>query len=100
MAQLSTFARQLSGQKVNVFVISASGEDDLEAFPKAPFHLLADPDLKLFKAYGVADGGAQHATIVLDAEGAESFRNVGEKPLQDASLVLRALQGPRIDLAQ
>jgi peroxiredoxin len=95
ISQLATLSEQLSEKQVDVFVISSSDEDDLKAFPRTSFHLIADPDLRLFKAHGV-EGRGRHATIVLDAGGTELFRSIGERPLEDASLVVQALERGRV----
>jgi FtsP/CotA-like multicopper oxidase with cupredoxin domain/peroxiredoxin len=91
MAQVTEMAARLSGLDVAVSVISASTEADLRDFPPVPFALVADPGLKLFRRYGVFDGGPRHGTLALDPSGKEVFRSVGDEPLMDAEAVLKSL---------
>jgi FtsP/CotA-like multicopper oxidase with cupredoxin domain/peroxiredoxin len=91
MIQLVEMATKLSTQDVVVSVISASTEADLLGFPLVPFTLVADPDLKIFRKYGVFDGETRHATIVIDPSGKEVLRNVGKEPLMDATAVTKSL---------
>jgi FtsP/CotA-like multicopper oxidase with cupredoxin domain/peroxiredoxin len=92
-SQIVNFENLLAGRGVNVTVVAASTEEDLNRFPAAPsFKLVADPSLKLFKQHGVFDGVAKHATIVRDRSGKEILRKVGDAPFTDSGAVLAALQ--------
>jgi len=91
MTQLNEMATLLARRKLQVAVVSASTEADLRNFPKVPFRLVADPELKLFKKYDAFDGKARHATIVRDGSGEELFRKVGDEPFMDAGVVLASL---------
>jgi|GEM_PF-198760 len=96
MSELSAIVKPLTSRPVTVFVITASGEDDLKAFPATPFHLIADPDLKLFKRYGILEGQPRHGTLVLDSKGKEVFRYVADQPLSDTASVIQAIDGTRV----
>jgi peroxiredoxin len=96
MSQVATMSERLADRNVNVYVVSSSSEDDLKAFPKTPFHLIADPELRFYKTYGVFNGEPRHATIVLNAEGREVFRNVDDEPMIDTMPVIQAIESSRI----
>lgn len=93
MTQLNQMAKELVDRKLQVVVVSASSESDLQNFPKVPFKLVADPELKLFKEYDAFDGKARHATIVRDGAGKELLRKVGDEPFMNASELLAAVDG-------
>ncbi|HND56779.1 MAG TPA: multicopper oxidase domain-containing protein, partial [Pirellulaceae bacterium] len=95
MSQLDAMAKQLAGADVSVSVISASTADDLLDFPALPFTLIADPELKLFREYGAFDGDSRHATIVLDEQRRELFKNIGDRPFMDARKVSAVLRESR-----
>lgn len=96
MSQVATMSERLAGRNVNVYVVSSASEDDLKAFPKTQFHLIADPELRFYKAYGVFNGETRHATIVLNAQGQEVFRNVDDEPMIDTLPVIQAVENSRI----
>lgn len=101
MTQLSQMATRLADEKLQVTVVSASTELDLQSFPKVPFRLVADPELKLFKEYDAFDGKAKHATIIRDRMGKELLRKVGDEPFMDTTAVLASLNraAPRYVIA-
>lgn len=88
MTQITEMARKLSGTNLDVSVISATPTEDLNAFPAVPFTLVADPEYKLFREYGVYEGEPKHGTIVLSADGREIFRNVGDEPFMDSQALV------------
>jgi FtsP/CotA-like multicopper oxidase with cupredoxin domain/peroxiredoxin len=92
MTQLTGMAQALAGKDVDVTVVSASSPEDVQAFPKFPFRVVADPELTLFKQYGSFEGEAKHATIVRDPRGKEVLRRVGDAPFADHEAVLAALR--------
>jgi FtsP/CotA-like multicopper oxidase with cupredoxin domain/peroxiredoxin len=91
MAQIVEAAKVLTGQNCEVAVISATTADDLRAFPASPFTLVADPDYRLFRQFGIFDGEPKHGTIVLDQKGVEFMRKVGDEPFMDMNAVQAAL---------
>jgi FtsP/CotA-like multicopper oxidase with cupredoxin domain/peroxiredoxin len=100
MAQLTEMGNVLSKRNLSVTVVSASGEEEFENFPTAPFTLVSDPGHKLFRKYAVSQGGTRHATIVLDGTGRVAWKRVGDTPFMDADAVLAAAvaAGPTIEL--
>jgi peroxiredoxin len=87
MAQLSTFARELSKRKCAITVVSADTEEDLRKFPDVPFTLVADPQHKLFRKFGAFIDGPMHATLALDGKGVVVFRTVGKTPFMMADVI-------------
>lgn len=92
MAQLSEMSAKLEGNKANVTIISASTLEDLSNFPSTPFSVVADPELQLFRRFGVFDGEARHGAVAFDAAGNEVFRVVSDEPLMDAAVLKNALK--------
>jgi FtsP/CotA-like multicopper oxidase with cupredoxin domain/peroxiredoxin len=91
MAQVTDLAAKLAGRKVQVVVVSASAEDDLQKFPALPFVMVSDPELKYFKEHGAYDGKPRHATIVRDRAGRELLRRVADEPFMDSKAILATL---------
>lgn len=101
MSQLIGMAEKLANRNLQVAVISASTEADLQSFPPVPFVLVPDPESKLFKEYGAYDGEPRHATIVRDSSGKEVLRKVGDEPFMESATILAMAenQAPRLVIA-
>lgn len=97
MTQLVEMSQALRDRSIDVSVVSASTEEDLKAFPKVPFRMIADPELRLFRKHGIMKGEPQHGTLVA-RDGREVFRQVGPEPLQDVNVVLDALARPSLSV--
>jgi peroxiredoxin len=93
MAQVATLAQELVDRDIDVAVVSASSPEDLADFPSTPFRLIADPGHELFKAYHAFDGEPRHATLVIDSNGVELFRDDHDEPLTDFAPVIQAIDG-------
>ncbi|MDZ4850136.1 MAG: multicopper oxidase domain-containing protein [Pirellulaceae bacterium] len=92
MEQLKEMAETLADKGLDVSVVAASTLDDLTNFPKVPFELIADPQLKLFKKFGAyRNGEARHAVVVRSAKGEELMLQISDFPLMDASSILTAI---------
>jgi peroxiredoxin len=91
MTQLNDMASQLAGRRVQVVVVSASSEADLQKFPAMPFVFVPDPDSKFFKLYRAWDGKPRHATIVRDRQGKELLRKITDEPFLKTAEVLAAV---------
>lgn len=89
MAQLATFAKDLSDQQYSVVVVSGDTEEDLKKFPDLPFKLVADPQHKVFRRFGAFNAVPKHATVAMDGQGILVFRTVGEQPYMDTAVVKR-----------
>jgi peroxiredoxin len=94
-------------QNVALIGISSDAPDVLQSAYKSysrtqslPFVLLADGDLKAFKAFGCWDGDAQHGTFVLDAKSRVIWQNVSPQPFMDLQDVLKQCQTPPKPSAQ
>ena len=87
MAQLSTFAKELSKRKFAVAIVSLIRKRTSSKFPDVPFKLVADPQHKLFRKFGAFDNGPLHATVVLDGKGVVVFRTVGTTPFMMADVL-------------
>lgn len=87
MTQLVTFAKELSDRKYEVTVVSADTDDDLKKFPAVPFHLVADPQHKLFRRFGAFKEKPLHATLAFDQRGTLVFSTVGESPFMNTDVV-------------
>ena len=88
-------------RKQNVTVVGVSS-DSAEALSTAyrsyartqslPILLLADGDLRAFKAFGCWNGEPQHGTYVLDGQQRIAWENVGPQPFMDLEAVLKRCQ--------
>ena len=95
MGQVKELGSSIDPSKANLVVVSSAKKKDLADFPKGPhIVLVADPDRRLFRQFGVVKDDPDeplHATIVLNPAGKIALKEIGEKPFMDFAAIRSAL---------
>jgi FtsP/CotA-like multicopper oxidase with cupredoxin domain/peroxiredoxin len=91
MQQLEEFSKACDAAGVALVAVSPEEHTKLAPADDLGLTLLADPKLNLFRQFGVFAGGPLHGTVLLDADGAVIWKEVGMEPLMDSAAVLKRL---------